>query len=477
MDGEDSILSATLAGSFADTGALRTVSDIDLILILNRLDAPLYDRLLKVFDEALAPVMSEAGYRLKINPTLGPLKFNDPSTAVLHLMLYSQEAHVDHCVKSPFTCLEWQQSPFVRKRSLSDIYPVFGLQPHHFFGARRSATEYLKDFKAGVISYREIVPSATGYEESARSRPMDNRDRHEFAYHIMKFLMQNFVKLVEREAVSLQGETLLSRFFEICPMDAAEHLQLFHSLSRRKQEGDFVPSERALEDRLTRFVNDFEKQFRTLFVEDGQQNIFFRHAPTAMNGTGTFFGRTEAPIRPVPPELLNGLVTAVEKARPTSTFVSPLGRCQQSMQLVSNCSALPSPTVDSRLAEMDYGLCEGLTGDAVRQQYPHLFAAWSRKEDPPFPGGETTGQVLDRLQLFMDGTLAAQKGNTVICTHNVVLRCLVGSLLRVPEHEWFRLRIPHLTPIRVTYSGRFGSFLDLDEATERHIFGAFAKEA
>lgn len=476
VDGEDSILSATLAGSFADNGALQNVSDIDLILILDRLDIARYERLLKVFDEALAPVVSAVGYRLKINPTLGPLKFNDPVTAVLHLMLYTRPAHVDHCIKSPFTCLDWQQSACFRKRPLSAIYPVFGLQPHHFFSARRSSTAYLKDFKAGVISYREIVPSANGYEEVGRSRPMDDRDRHEFAYHIMKFLMQNFVKLVERVAAGLRGDALPKRFFGYLPLGAADHLQLFHSLARRKEECDFAVPERALEDRLTRFVMDFERQFRTLFFEESQQHIFFRHARTAINGTGRFFSRTEAPIEPALPEHLHSLVPAVESARPARTFVSPLGRCQQSMGLVCSACSLPVPLVDSRLAEMDYGACEGLTSQAAQEQYPELFGAWSRKEDPPFPGGENTAQVTDRLRQFMDSTLAVQAGNSAVCTHNVVLRCLVGSLLNVPAHDWFRLRIPHLTPIRVIQSHRFGFFLDLDEAVERHLFGAFAEE-
>src|SRR5687768_1171080 len=106
VDRHPEVLSATLAGSFVDSASLDGISDIDLVLIVERLDARLFNRLLQAFDEGLSPVLKSAGFALKINPTLGPLKLNDPATAVLHLMFYSRSAHVEHATASPFTCLD-----------------------------------------------------------------------------------------------------------------------------------------------------------------------------------------------------------------------------------------------------------------------------------------------------------------------------------------------------------------------------------
>ena len=83
--------------------------------------------LLSAFAAGLSPVLKSAGYALRINPTLGPLKFNDPATAVLHLMFYSRAAHIQHAIASPFTCLDWQRSAVHRGASLAEVYPVFGL--------------------------------------------------------------------------------------------------------------------------------------------------------------------------------------------------------------------------------------------------------------------------------------------------------------------------------------------------------------
>ncbi len=213
VEEQDNILSATLAGSFLEEPSLEGVSDIDLIVVLDRLDVASFDHLLTTFDAALRDELAALGYRLQINPTLGPLKFNDPNLAVLHLMLYSRDAHVEHAIASPFTCFDWQRSVVHRKRSLADVFPVFNLQPHHFMSSRRSVRDYLRDFHAGVVSYRELDCQADGYREIARSKPMTVRDRHEFAYHILRFLMQNLVKLVRRAESEAARRIAVGRVF------------------------------------------------------------------------------------------------------------------------------------------------------------------------------------------------------------------------------------------------------------------------
>jgi broad specificity phosphatase PhoE len=110
----------------------------------------------------------------------------------------------------------------------------------------------------------------------------------------------------------------------------------------------------------------------------------------------------------------------------------------------------------------------------ARRRYPDLFAAWRRREDPCFPGGgESTDAVFQRAWSFVQQRLAAADTSTLSCTHNVVLRCLTGHLLGVPREDWYRLRIPHLAPIAVVATERFGWFVDLDEDVEREIFAGF----
>ena len=135
---------------------------------------------------------------------------------MLHLMVYTAEGHRDHVLNSPFTCFDWLRSPLWRRAALGDIFPVFGLQPRHFFSRRRGVHDYLRDLQRQAITYRELSFDGAGREgdycEIKRQQPMGVRDRHEFAYHVMRFLMQNFLKLVDRRNEVLEGEALIAGY-------------------------------------------------------------------------------------------------------------------------------------------------------------------------------------------------------------------------------------------------------------------------
>ncbi len=474
----EGVLSVTLAGSFSSGVDLEGIADLDTIVVVDGLDAARFQRLQETFREELEPVLGGLGYGLRVNATLGPLKYNDPRTAVLHLMVYTAEGHREHAVKSPFTCFDWQRSGLWHKASLASVYPVFGLQPHQFFGARRGAQDYLRDLAQGAVSYRELEFGVEGCREAARSKPMTERDRHEFAYHVMRFVMQNFVKLVERSNEPDDGEPLLAKYFERFGQGRESFAALFRELRRRKQEVDFEPPLADVIERTGQFVAAFERQFREEFEQRATRHLVFRHAPTALNQpTGEdriFQGRVDPDLIAAEEGAFGALAKAVCDERPGRAWVSGLRRAAGSMRRLSALvPGLPEPAVDERLAEIDYGACEGLSVAETRRRYPELFAAWQRGEDPCLPGGENTASVLERLRRFSEERWQPGEGPSLACSHNVVLRCLVGWLLAVPRVRWNRLRIPHLAPMRVVSTPRFGLFLDLDEAVEREIFAGF----
>jgi ribonuclease H / adenosylcobalamin/alpha-ribazole phosphatase len=245
------IRSATVAGSFTHGlpspsgrgvggSCLEGISDIDTIVVVDRLDQLRFDEMRATFRGALGEVLRGYDYDLIVNATLGPLKFNSAKTAVLHLMPYSVDAHREHVIQSPFTCLDWQRSPLWRKAPLDAVYPVFALQPHHFVSARRGTRDYLSDFLQQQISYRELTFPDGAYQEVKRQQPMSGRDRHEFAYHVLRFLMQNFLKLIRRANVAEEGVELCHRYFAEFPNGAERFSPFFLELGRRKRAGEFA---------------------------------------------------------------------------------------------------------------------------------------------------------------------------------------------------------------------------------------------
>ena len=473
VDARPEILSATLAGSFARGTTLEGISDIDTICVVDALDAERFETIQDAFRHELAPVLEAAGWALRINPTLGPLKFNDAHTAVLHLMLYSADGHREHVINSPFTCLDWQRSTIWHGVPMAEIYPVFSLQPRHFFGARRSARDYLADLGAGVVSYRELHFDG-GYHEVKLGKPMSVRDRHEFAYHIFRFLMQNLLKLVQRRNAVADGEELLAEYGAVFPSGMSTIAPLYRELARRKQVADFSDPVPDLLERVTAFAQAFEAQFRHAFEHDAVRHVAIRHAATAMNtGSGTgarLQGRSDPSILSLAPEVITQTRSVCVAQGIVRVLVSPLRRTRETM-----AAMLPDLTAvaDPRLSEIDYGTCEGLTAAEAMARHPELAQGWAAGQDPVFPGGESSSQVRARALTVLDDLAGAEP--TAICTHNVVLREILGELMQVPPSERHRLRIPHAQPINLVWSRRFGWFADLDAGLERHLFTGFLK--
>jgi len=477
VDRHPEVLSATLTGSFVDTASVEGISDIDLVLIVERLHAELFNRLLQAFDAGLSPVLKAAGYALRINPTLGPLKFNDPATAVLHLMFYSRSAHVEHAIASPFTCLDWQRSSVYRRSSLAEIYPVFCLQPRHFISARRSMHDYLKDFRHRAVSYRELICEGDSYREQPQTKPMTLRDAHEFAYHVLRFLMQNLLKLVRRQNTVTEGESLLEQYFAVFPQGRESIGRFFLRLRQMKRTLSFTEHFPALERELNDFIGCFEQQFKQAFVGDATRHVIFRHAVTAGNrrlGQPVFLGRSDPGIEPVAAETWHDLAGRIGELQPIAACCSPMRRCRESLDKLGRHVPLPPTEIDQRLVEIDYGRIEGLTVSAARAGHAKLFDAWQNREDPRFPDGENTADVAERVQSFVAESWGTSSGNTLACSHNVAIRCLVGHALGVPADEWHRISVPHLAPIGFLYSRRFGLFADFSDDLHRQLFSDFA---
>ena len=476
VDRHDWIVSATITGSFLTSDALDAISDVDVVVVVTHLNGPRFETLQADCDEALRPVLAERQLGLRINPTLGPRKLNDAATAVLHLMPYSCEGHRAHVISSPFTCLDWQRSRTFRKLGLEAVYPVFALQPHHFVTARRGVQDYLRDFERSVVSYRELDCTEFGCEEVRREEPMTARGRIEYAYHTMRFLMQNLLKLVRRSNAAPDGQPLVDEFLSVFPRGADDCRQLYLALQVAKRARQFDAPIRRLAERLRAFLADFEAQFRAEFIDNATRHVLFRHAATRLNaGTGhgrRFVGRLDPNIEPVGAADLEPLAAAVRELSPKNVYASPARRCQQSLDLLRGDVALPPTVCDWRLAEIDYGACDGLSVEQARRGYPALFAAWQEGEDPRFPNGENTADVLERVNHFSHDVWSTA-GNTLAATHNVVLRCIVGQGLGVPRHEWTRIQPPHLAPITVVETRRFGRFVDLDESVERRLLADF----
>lgn len=125
---------------------------------------------------------------------------------------------------------------------------------------------------------------------------------------------------------------------------------------------------------------------------------------------------------------------------------SPLRRCRELAELLH-----PTPRLDLRLAEMDFGLWEGRPWDSIPRSELDAWAADIAGYVPP--GGESPFQVQRRALEFV-GELVVPE--VVLVTHAGVIRLLLAAHLDLPVERWLAQPVAYAARI-VLDLGRPGS--------------------
>ena len=439
----EDICSVSLVGSFCDKNDLSVISDIDTIVVCERLTAEVFEKCVKICRELTGDELGFPDKKVYVNSTFGPLKFDSAENIVIHLMIYDRASHRDHVNKSPFTCFDWERSRIFAGKSLREIYPVMKLQLSDFENARRGIQNYLEDLKRGVITYREYMFSDGTVCEVIKEQALNDRHKAEYAYHIIKNLVCNYCKMMANRNDLSSGPKLESRWKEFLP-GTVKFIPLFKKLEAFKHgQLNDIP-ETAIEY-VQDFIFSFESEIKQQWNHSPIIDII-RHQRTSLND-GTFLGQGRDPD-------IEDLPITTLKQPYDLIFSSPLKRAYHSARLL--CPELDI-VINEALSEINYGDAEGLTIKQLRQKYPEMLENWAANLDPHFPAGENTGDVLNRAMAFLEDLL---EQSCLVVSHNVVLRCVVGSLLGIELEKWHLIDIPHMEPFNLKQmAGRI--YLDL----------------
>ena len=423
-----SVISITFVGSFESATDLRLISDIDIIVIVDHLTQPVF----KEVEEKAGTIKGEdiflPEYQIKLNLSFGPLKFNDEKTAVFHLMMYDVEGHRKHVIESPFTCLDWEFFPAVFGKNLKDIYSAKGVQIEDLIGTRRGMEAYLDDLKSQKISYRAYDFSTNLIAEKKFTHDMDERHQKEYAYHVIKFLMLNLIKIIRQTNQRFSAQELSEEFGRLNP-SFKRHTQFFLALHFWKYDQQLEPQ--LIFEQLEEFIQDLSIWYKNL-NETLPTLSFIRHGKTPLND-GSFLGIGRNPD--ILPLESNQILTDEFDSIYTGTL----------QRTISTGAALKGSkeTQEPLLNEINYGSAEGLFFSDLAEKFPELVEAWERKEDPKFPGGgESQQDVAERIDKFI--AKIKPENRVAIVTHNVVIRALIGKALDLPIHAWFKLNPGHV---------------------------------
>lgn len=447
----EDIVSSTIVGSFKDKKIFNLKSDIDLVVVCNKLSKKTFEKIIQSVKKTHSKNKSFNIYKLKINKSFGPLKFKLVNTVVIHLMIYDINSHIKHVINSPFTCHDWERSKWFKGLKLSKIFQVGTLQINDFINSRRGIQDYISDLKKNVISYREYNFKNKKIYVNLKKKKINLEDSYEFSYHIINNLLINFNKFEKNRNILLTDVNFKKLFLKITLNDK-DLLNKFIFIKKNKKNKKSVKIEDLYSNIIItqKFINYFKRYINT-FVNDFNKVTFLRHAKTKFK-KNIFLGQKINP---------NINKTKIKfKKNFDICFTSPMRRSISTANLLIKKSKI---VIDSNINEIDYGSLEGKDYFFLRKNYPKIIFNWKHKKDTKFPNGENLLDVSKRLKLFTQKLLRYNNkySNILVVTHNVCLRCLIGKNFKVPTYLWYKIKISYLDSFNFfIYNNQLRSLID-----------------
>ena len=424
-------LSVTLTGSYSEHFDSDKAGDIDIVIVCKKLSKTYFNKCIKKLKNIKKKYFSKKK-ELIINNTFGPIKFYKKNSIVFHIMIYDLNSHIDHTIKSPFTCYDWERSNIYIGKSLKELSPVFSLQLRDFYEARRSTKEYLNDILKNRISFRKYIFKKNKYALKKKYFIIDEVNKRDFIYHTIKFLLINYIKYEKNLNILIKETEIDKKFYEIVKNKTLlKKFKELRKLKNKKSNNNIKDSKQL----AINFINNFDK-FISNEMNKNKSIIFSRHKKTYLND-GVFLGQKSNP------GIFDKKITNEFKNIKVDYLVSsPAKRCIETARLIYRNKNI---SIDNKLKEIDYGKAEKLNISDLKKKYPKILSEWAKGLDPKFPKGESTSDVLNRLNKFLKNELKFNKlklkKNIFIITHNVVLRCLIGTKFNIKMKDWFKINI------------------------------------
>ena len=436
------VISITLVGSFWEDKKSKDFSDIDVIIILKKFSKNNYQECLNKIRSLNLKKYNLGHLKSYINSTFGPLKFNTKDNIVFHVMIYDVKSHIEHVIKSPFTCFDWERSSDYRGKSLKEIFPVGKIQLVDFFKSRRGINSYLNNLNKNHISYQKYIFEKNLYRLVNKKFKINDKHKLEFSFHLCKFLIVNLYKF-EKQRNKIPNDIEIKLIFKRLFANKYHfYLNNFLLLKKlkRKYDGKLKLNPNQF---LKNFIGSFQKYLRNYKKHD---LIILRHAKTNYND-GTFLGVGRNPGIINKKNIVKKL-NYLKKREKKIVFASPLKRSLETAKTIEDQDKI---IICNQLIEKNYGLAEGLNYKRFKRKYPSIISNWKKKKDPKFPSGENDDDILKRISLFEILLKRKLKGNlnkniSIVVTHNALMRCYLGNIFEIPKYLWIKISVKHIQP-------------------------------
>lgn len=159
-------------------------------------------------------------------------------------------------------------------------------------------------------------------------------------------------------------------------------------------------------------------------------NIYIiRHGQTNANLKGAYYGRLDIPLNAKGIKQMKRLRPALENIVFDRVYSSDCSRTLESLKLCGN-DLYQQVQIDPRLAEIDFGVFEGMTYKEIANTYPKLTSEWQAnwKGFCP-PDGESFTDFYHRVVLFWEEILTSPRDNILIMAHSGTIKAIYCYIL------------------------------------------------
>lgn len=168
--------------------------------------------------------------------------------------------------------------------------------------------------------------------------------------------------------------------------------------------------------------------------------FLFRHGEVSRSDL--FFGQFDNPLSEVGERQSEAIASFVSELDVAAVYTSDLGRAVEAGRRIAKRIGLPSQP-EPRLREIHLGWADGMVCEEAFERDPELREAKSEwlLHRPLTPGGETIGEVAQRVRELRDELLKLHAGRkVVIVAHNTPNRVLLGDALGLAPDKAFSFR-------------------------------------
>lgn len=198
--------------------------------------------------------------------------------------------------------------------------------------------------------------------------------------------------------------------------------------------------------------------------------LLVRHGHTIWHDTGGVAGRSDIDLSEQGQQAVSKLAKSLSNELALDSWhISPLLRTRRTSELLctgSNLRHYPQPVEDKRLVELNFGDWEGMTWQAVHEQYQKDMELWGQDwVNRAPPNGESfaeqTARCTDWLNAWMHGSLKGTDGShtAMVVLHGGSIRALLCQCLGWPLTQAMSFSVDPASVTRLDYNTENHSWL------------------